>query len=101
VADELNTSRSKVYALVRDRSVIAVKIGGRGQWRVERARLKAIARLYCEAEARDPPTCRATTAPRKLDLTHGVHRHPDGPGLGGRQPGDGADAVPVVARAAS
>jgi excisionase family DNA binding protein len=37
VADELNTSRSQVYALVRDRSIIAVKIGGRGQWRVERA----------------------------------------------------------------
>jgi excisionase family DNA binding protein len=55
VADELNTSRSQVYALVRDRSIIAVKIGGRGQWRVERAQLEAyIARLYREAEARDP-----------------------------------------------
>jgi excisionase family DNA binding protein len=55
VADELNTSHSQVYALVRDRSLLAVKIGGRGQWRVERVQLEAyITRLYREAEARDP-----------------------------------------------
>lgn len=55
VAEELNVSRSQVYALVRDRSIIAVKIGGRGQWRVERSRLEAyIARLYHEAATRDP-----------------------------------------------
>jgi len=47
VAEELNVSRSQVYALVRDRSVVAVKIGGRGQWRVERAELERyIAGLY-------------------------------------------------------
>ena len=47
VADELNVSRAQVYALVRDRSSQAVKIGGRGQWRVERDRLEAyIASLY-------------------------------------------------------
>ena len=40
VAEELNVSRSQVYALVRDRSVVAVKIGGRGVWRVERAELE-------------------------------------------------------------
>lgn len=33
VANELNVSLAQVYALVRDRSVKAVKIGGRGQWR--------------------------------------------------------------------
>jgi excisionase family DNA binding protein len=55
VSDELNVSRSQVYALVRDRSIIAVKIGGRGQWRVERDQLEAyIARLYHEAADRDP-----------------------------------------------
>ncbi len=55
VADELNVSHSQVYALVRDRSLVAVKIGGRGQWRVERARLEEyIERLYQEAETRDP-----------------------------------------------
>lgn len=55
VADELNVSHSQVYALVRDRSLVAVKIGGRGQWRVERARLEDyIAQLYRDADARDP-----------------------------------------------
>ena len=55
VGDELHVSRAQVYALVRDRSLLAVKIGGRGQWRVERSQLEAfIARLYQEAEARDP-----------------------------------------------
>ena len=64
VADELNTSRSQVYALVRDRSLLAVKIGGRGQWRVERSQLEAyIARLYQEAEARDPSDLDGDDAP--------------------------------------
>ena len=55
VADELNVSHSQVYALVRDRSLIAVKIGGRGQWRVERARLEQyIDQLYRDADAGDP-----------------------------------------------
>ena len=55
VADELSVSHSQVYALVRDRSLIAVKIGGRGQWRVERARLEEyIDLLYRDADARDP-----------------------------------------------
>lgn len=55
VADELNVSHAQVYALVRDRSLTAVKIGGRGQWRVERTKLEEyIDRLYAEADARDP-----------------------------------------------
>jgi len=55
MADELNTSRSQVYALVRDRSIIAVKIGGRGQWRVERAQLVEVGQglLVCGST---PPT---------------------------------------------
>ncbi len=54
VAEDLNVSRSQVYALVRDRSVVAVKIGGRGQWRVERAELERyIAGLY-EVARRSP-----------------------------------------------
>ena len=55
VAHELNVSHSQVYALVRDRSLIAVKIGGRGQWRVERARLEQyIDQLYRDADVGDP-----------------------------------------------
>jgi excisionase family DNA binding protein len=40
VATELGISRSQAYALVRNGDVPAVKIGGRGQWRVERVRLE-------------------------------------------------------------
>jgi len=55
VAEELQVSRSQVYALVRERSLIAVKIGGRGQWRVERSRLEDyIAGLYRQAEMDGP-----------------------------------------------
>jgi hypothetical protein len=36
-----------VYALVRNPELEAIKIGGRGQWRVERDRLEAyITRMY-------------------------------------------------------
>jgi excisionase family DNA binding protein len=47
VADVLNISTSQAYALVRNRELDAIKIGGRGQWRVERDRLEDyIARMY-------------------------------------------------------
>ncbi len=54
VAEELNVSRSQVYALVRDRSVVAVKIGGRGPWRVERAELERYIAGLCEVARRSP-----------------------------------------------
>jgi excisionase family DNA binding protein len=40
VAAELNVSDSQVYHLVRNGELPAIKIGGRGQWRVERAKLE-------------------------------------------------------------
>lgn len=47
VAEVLNISTSQVYALVRNQELAAIKIGGRGQWRVERDRLEEyIARMY-------------------------------------------------------
>ena len=49
VAIELNVSDSQVYHMVRSGELPAIKIGGRGQWRVERARLEEyIARKYSE-----------------------------------------------------
>jgi len=55
VAEELQVSRFQVYVLVRDKTLIAVKIGGRGQWRIERSRLEAyIAGLYEQAQAYGP-----------------------------------------------
>ena len=51
VAEELRLSAAQVYALVRSKDLPAVKIGGRGQWRIERARLEEwIARLYRDTE---------------------------------------------------
>jgi excisionase family DNA binding protein len=47
VAEVLNTSSAQVYALVRRGDLPAIKIGGRGQWRVEREQLEAyIRRMY-------------------------------------------------------
>ena len=47
VAEVLNTSSAQVYSLVRSGELPAIKIGGRGQWRVEASELeKYIARMY-------------------------------------------------------
>ena len=49
VAEVLNTSSAQVYALVRRGDLPAIKIGGRGQWRVEREQLEEyIRRMYDE-----------------------------------------------------
>lgn len=51
VAEVLNTTHSQVYALVRGKQLRAVKIGGRGQWRVEASALEDyVQRLYTETE---------------------------------------------------
>ena len=47
VAEILNTSSAQVYALVRSGELPAIKIGGRGQWRVEASELETyIQRMY-------------------------------------------------------
>jgi len=52
VAEILNISVPQVYALVRRKDLKAVKIGGRGVWRIERSQLEAyIERLYADTEA--------------------------------------------------
>jgi len=49
VATELSTTRAQVYALVRSGDLPAIKVGGRGQWRVERAKLEEyIAKAYAD-----------------------------------------------------
>jgi excisionase family DNA binding protein len=49
VAEVLNISMSQTYALVRNGELEAIKIGGRGQYRVERDKLESyIARMYDE-----------------------------------------------------
>lgn len=52
VAEILNISAAQAYALVRSGDLPAIKVGGRGQWRVESAVLEDyIQRLY--AKTRD------------------------------------------------
>jgi excisionase family DNA binding protein len=52
VAEILNISASQTYALVRNGDLPAIKIGGRGQWRVEASVLEDyIQRLYSETRA--------------------------------------------------
>lgn len=52
VADLLNVSMSQVYHMVRSGELPAIKIGGRGQWRIEKARLEEyIANKYAETAA--------------------------------------------------
>src|SRR2546423_6512552 len=40
VAEELSVTLSQVYHMVRSGELPAIKVGGRGQWRIERAKLE-------------------------------------------------------------
>lgn len=52
VAEILNISAAQAYALVRNKELPAIKVGGRGQWRVERDKLEEfIKRAYDDTEA--------------------------------------------------
>jgi excisionase family DNA binding protein len=56
VAEILNVSWSQAYALVRRKELIAIQIGGRGAWRVERDELERfIQQRYAEARAGTVP----------------------------------------------
>ncbi len=49
VAEELNISARQAYALVNSGELPAIRVGGRGQWRVEASELEAyIQRKYAE-----------------------------------------------------
>jgi excisionase family DNA binding protein len=52
VAEILNVSAAQAYALVRSGDLPAIKIGGRGQWRVETTELEGyIERGYAQTAA--------------------------------------------------
>jgi excisionase family DNA binding protein len=56
VAEILAVSWSQAYALVRRKELIAIQIGGRGQWRVEVDELERfIQERYAEARAGASP----------------------------------------------
>lgn len=68
VAEVLNVSWSQAYALVRRKELIAIQIGGRGQWRVETDELERfIQQKYAEARAgtvpEEPPAESAKAGP--------------------------------------
>lgn len=49
VSEILDISSAQAYALVRSGDLPAIKVGGRGQWRVETVELEAyIQRMYAE-----------------------------------------------------
>jgi excisionase family DNA binding protein len=52
VAETLNISPRQAYALVNSGELPAIRVGGRGQWRVETTELEAyIQRKYAETRA--------------------------------------------------
>ena len=52
VADLLNVTPSQVYHMVRSGELPAIKVGGRGQWRIERTKLEEYIELkYAETAA--------------------------------------------------
>ncbi len=68
VAEVLNISGAQVYALVRRQDLKAIKIGGRGQWRVEASELEAyIQRAYADADqfVREHPFVEGGATPRE------------------------------------
>ncbi len=51
VSEVLNISSAQAYALVRSGELPAIKVGGRGQWRVETTELETyIQRMYSETK---------------------------------------------------
>lgn len=51
VSEVLDISSAQTYAIVRNGDLPAIKIGGRGQWRVEATALEEyIQRLYAETK---------------------------------------------------
>ena len=73
VAEVLNTSGAQVYALVRRGDLPAIKIGGRGQWRVEQVQLEEfIARMYAETRTfvDQHPFVEAESAPTEGEASH-------------------------------
>jgi len=52
VSEILDISSTQAYALVRSGELAAIKVGGRGQWRVEAAELENyIQRMYSETKS--------------------------------------------------
>lgn len=74
VAETLSISASQAYALVRSGDLRAIKVGGRGQWRVETSELedyirRSYARTQQELAAEEASADHAATGRRaRADL---------------------------------
>src|SRR5690625_6811715 len=58
VQEVLSISRSQAYALVRSGELRAIRVGGRGQWRVEEAELERSEEHTSELQSRGHLVCR-------------------------------------------
>lgn len=79
----LSISRSQAYALVRSGDLRALRVGGRGQWRVELTELDAyIERCYQETIAGSSELSKPThysLPPRILSIRHSLALLTDSP----------------------
>ena len=75
VCEILDISSAQAYALVRSGELNAIKVGGRGQWRVEATELESyIQRMYSETKT--------FVASHPFGLNAGNPDHPDKPAVG-------------------
>jgi excisionase family DNA binding protein len=89
VAEILNVSWSQAYALVRRKELLAIQIGGRGQWRVEVDELERfIQQKYAEARAGSvpaEPVPGSTAEPVEVAADQGAPPAGSGSSPGGRR----------------
>ena len=62
VAETLNISSAQAYALVRSGDLRAIKVGGRGQWRVEATELEAYIDEELDSERASEQTAQSLDA---------------------------------------
>lgn len=77
VAEVLNISAAQTYALVRNGDLPAIKVGGRGQWRVEESQLEAYIQRMYDQTARfisDHPLGGESTGPDSAEGADGPDR---------------------------
>lgn len=101
VCEILNISSTQAYALVRSGDLPAIKIGGRGQWRVESTELEAyVQRKYTETRdfVRSHPYSPGDSDHPSEDLptmSGAPGDHPAGPDLGTDVVTRGSATTPV------
>lgn len=75
----LNVSRPQVYSLVRSGELPAIKLGGRGVWRVDRHQLDVYIERLLE-ETREWALAHPLSQERSGNSEEGLHESPEGDG---------------------